>query len=206
MLINNIKTVQQLLNFIKLNPAWLSGFICGEGCFTGSFFLDKRAKWGMWPQLEFNIAQLFTDVNLLNAINAFFGNTGSVSERENGVGSVSFGSLNALRNFIIPFCIKYPLIGNKAQQFIDWLELFELIQKKTYLGDSLEARDHLVAILDKMRALNARETRSNKRKVDRNQALVDWLRSLNGVPTLEQKLAIISKLKPKKGQKDSVDI
>lgn len=168
--------------------------------------LDKRAKWGMWPQLEFNITQLFTDVNLLNAINAFFGNTGSVSERENGVGSVTFRKLEVLRKDIIPFCLKYPLIGNKAQQFIDWLELFELYEKKTYLGDSLEARDHLVDILDKMRVLNARDTRSNKRKVDRNQALVDWLRSLDGVPTLEQKLFLISKLKPKKDDGDSVDI
>jgi hypothetical protein len=201
-----IKSVQQLLDFLKSNPAWLSGYICGEGCFTGSFYLDTRAKWVMWPQLEFNITQLFTDVKQLYAINAYFGNTGSVSERKNGVGSVSFRKLKVLRTIIDSFCTQHPLIGNKSISFNDWLAILELVEQKTYLGDDLAARDHLVAILVKLRDLNARSTRSNARKLARNQTQIDWLNSLNGVPTLDQKKVLVAALKPKKNNSDTVEI
>jgi hypothetical protein len=62
-----------ILEMYKKNPYWISAFVCGEGCFTGSFLLDKRATWGMWPQIEFNITQSEKDLIILDTIKQYFG-------------------------------------------------------------------------------------------------------------------------------------
>ena len=37
--IHDIKNIYDILKFLEKNSMWLSGFICGEGCFTGYFNL-----------------------------------------------------------------------------------------------------------------------------------------------------------------------
>lgn len=64
--------VESILNFLKENPIWLSGFVGGEGCFTGYLSLEKKALWGLQPGLDFNITQSNNDRLLLNAINIYF--------------------------------------------------------------------------------------------------------------------------------------
>jgi len=33
--VNHFKNIKDILIFLEKNPMWLSGFVCGEGCFTG---------------------------------------------------------------------------------------------------------------------------------------------------------------------------
>lgn len=78
-----IYNVQTLVPFLQKNPYWISAFVCGEGCFTSSFLLDKRAYWGIWPQVEFNITQSSKDLLILEAIQKYF-NCGSIHKKGNG--------------------------------------------------------------------------------------------------------------------------
>jgi hypothetical protein len=57
------------------------------------------------------------DKLLLQVINLYFNNTGGVYSRQNGVGTVSFRDLNALKKEIIPYFLKYPLLGVKNLEF-----------------------------------------------------------------------------------------
>ena len=61
--------ITNLLKYLRENPTWLSGFATGEGCFTSSFMVYTKGKWGLQPQCEFNITQKNYDKDLLIAIN-----------------------------------------------------------------------------------------------------------------------------------------
>jgi hypothetical protein len=80
-----LDTLESLIEFLKANPLWISGFVDGEGCFTGSFVIDKRSTWGLQPQAEFNIVQNNVDRLLLEAIKELFGNRGGVYSRPNNM-------------------------------------------------------------------------------------------------------------------------
>jgi hypothetical protein len=84
--IKHFTNSNQILNYLRENPVWVSAFANGEGSFTASFTTDLRAMWGLFPQCEFNITQLMSDILLLEALNAFFDNLGGVYPRQNGVG------------------------------------------------------------------------------------------------------------------------
>jgi hypothetical protein len=68
----HFKNEGDILLFLKSNPMWLSGFACGEGCFTGYLSLDIKSLWGLQPGLDFNITQSTDDLILLSAINKYF--------------------------------------------------------------------------------------------------------------------------------------
>jgi hypothetical protein len=192
-------TVQDILLYLTKNPVWISAFTSGEGSFTGSFMIDKRAKWCIWPQSEFNLSQSSVDENLLNAINLFSKGVDGVYKRVKGVSSFSVRKMDGLRNEIIPFFNKYPLLGAKIYDFEKWVEIFELIDKKDYLKDTLEGRDSL--ILTKLQDLNARDTRNRDNKLLRNRMLIDWLMTLEKAPTLDQKMQLLALFKALKAAK-----
>jgi len=54
---------------------------------------------------------------LLEAINLFFENKGGVYEKPNNVSVVAFRNVKVLKEIIIPFFYKYPLIGLKNYEF-----------------------------------------------------------------------------------------
>jgi hypothetical protein len=82
---------------------WLSGFVCGEGCFTGYLSLDIKSLWGLQPGLDFNITQSSEDKILLEAINFYFKNKGGVYDKPNNVSVVAFRNVKVLKEVIIPF-------------------------------------------------------------------------------------------------------
>lgn len=52
--------MKEILLFLKSNPYWISGFTCGEGCFTAFISLASKplqSTWGIIIQLEFTITQ-----------------------------------------------------------------------------------------------------------------------------------------------------
>src|SRR5579862_3143328 len=104
----HFKDRESILNYLRSNPTFISGFTNGEGSFTSSFMFSPRAMWAVWPQCKFNITQLMNDKILLEAINDFFGGIGGVYTRENNVGTFSVRKINALWEVIIPFFLKYP--------------------------------------------------------------------------------------------------
>jgi hypothetical protein len=87
-----------------------------EGCFTGSFVIDKRSTWGLQPQAEFNIVQNNVDRLLLEASNEHVGN--SLKTRDQFLKlALVLKELNAKR-----------LAGHKSDRLhliIDWLKGFK---------------------------------------------------------------------------------
>jgi hypothetical protein len=130
---------------------------------------------------EFNITQSMLDLILLEAINGYFDNTGGVYGRQNNIGTVSFRVLK-----IIPFFIEYPLLGRKTKDFERWVELVEIIKKN--IGETLEIRDTFIKFAYILKNLNS--SRFNPKKEIR----LNWLKTLNTKPTIEEKLDLINKI------------
>jgi hypothetical protein len=187
-----------ILVFLKKYPIWISGYTTGEGCFTASVMLNRRARWGIWPQCEFNIAQSMTNKKLLIAINYYFDKTGGVYGRKSGVGTVSFRDLNYLEKHIIPFFNKYPLLGTKSLEFEIWIKLVNMLKSKKHIGSCLDSRDNLIKFLELTQQLNARQTKRNEVKLNSNQKIINWLKTLRSPPSDEAKNKFIQSLIIKK--------
>jgi len=187
-----INDLQIITKFIIDNPSWLSGFVDGEGCFTGSLYVDLRNTWGLQPQAEFNIVQNNIDKTLLEAIKVYFNDKGGVYSRPNDMSVYAVRSLPELKETIIPHFNKYPLISNKGRELVTFSNYVDMLLTKNHLGTTLDNRDQFITITEHLKTLN--DKRNNTIKLGRYDCIIDWLKNLNNVPTLEDKLQLKIKL------------
>jgi LAGLIDADG endonuclease len=197
MLVNNNTTInaeiisynnlESILNFLNENPIWLSGFVAGEGCFTGYLSLEKNALWGLQPGLDFNITQSSDDRLILNAINIYFKNVGGVYDKPNNISVMSIRNVKALNKVILPFFCKYPLVANKSYQFERWKKLLDIYYNKKHTIRNMEGKNYVINFAEICRELNVRKN-SNNKKVARLNIIINWLKNLKSIPTCEDKL------------------
>jgi hypothetical protein len=213
MRLTKFDTLESLIEFLKANPSWISGFVDGEGCFTGSFVIDNRSTWGLQPQAEFNIVQNNVDQLLLEAIKEIFGNIGGVYSRPNNMSVYSVRNTKALREVVLPFFLINPLISNKARELETFSIYLDLLSSNEHVGNSLKTPFLKLALAlalgqsmtKVLKELNAK--RLVGLKSERLDLIIDWLKALNDVPTMEAKLQLKQQAKLlKKGNKDLSEI
>ena len=207
MRLTKFNTLESLIEFLKANPSWISGFVDGEGCFTGSFVIDKRSTWGLQPQAEFNIVQNNVDQLLLEAIKEIFGNKGGVYSRPNNMSVYSVRNTKDLREVIIPYFLSHPLISNKAKELETFSIYLDILSDNEHVGNSLKTRDQFLKLALVLKELNAKRLIGHKS--DRLDLIIDWLKALNDVPTMEAKLELREQaklLKKNKRDKDLIEI
>lgn len=75
-----------VLRVEDLNPYWVSGFICAEGCFNVVLYKNAKLKAGYVAALRFILTQNNRDTDLILIIRDFF-DCGSIrkSDRDNTV-------------------------------------------------------------------------------------------------------------------------
>lgn len=119
-------------NQIIKNPNWLAGFTTGEGCFFIDIYKSKT-KLGEAVKLTFQITQHNRDEQLMKSFIGFFG-CGRVATRSN-VMTVDFivTKFGDLTDKVIPFFKKFPVIGVKSKDFVDFCKAAELIKNKSHL-------------------------------------------------------------------------
>jgi hypothetical protein len=185
--INHFTHKVDILNYIKENPTFLSGFTSGEGCFTAYMGMDKGATWGLQPGCEFVIAQKSGDLILMEAINEYFDNKCTLyTERKDEVLVLMSRNLITLNNLIIPFFVKYPLVGTKSYELEKFKNLVELILTKKHIGTEASNRDVFLEMCLIIKELNSKVI--NNRKSSRLDIIMAWLKDLSSFPpTLEDK-------------------
>lgn len=191
--INHFKSVNDILTFLRKNPMWLSGFACGESCFTGYLSLDKKALWGLQPGLDFNITQSTNDRMLLEAINAFFEYKGGVYNKPNNVSVVAFRNIKVLNDHIAPFFQKYPLVGIKSYEFERWLKLIDIFYNKKHVGKNINTKNYILNFAEISKNLNIRCI--NNIKQNRIDIIIDWLNKLDNYPSEVEKLTLMELIK-----------
>lgn len=142
--ISHFKSRDEILAFLEKNPMWLSGFVCGEDCFTGYLSLDIKSLWGLQPGLDFNITQSTNDKILLELINLYFDNKGGVYSKPNNVSVVAFRNVKVLKEVIIPFFYKYPLVGIKSYELERWIKLIDIYYNKKHIGINIYTKNYIL--------------------------------------------------------------
>ena len=189
----HLKTEEEILKFLIRNPMWLSGFVCGEGCFTGYLSIDKRRLWGLQPGLGFSITQSTDDKALLKSVNIYFNKKGDVDDKPNNVSVFAVTKVKVLKEIIIPFFNQYPLIGKKAYEFEQWKKLVDIYYFKNHTGKSDTSKENILKFAEILKELNLRHINNNKLK--RMDIIINWLKDLNDFPTINDKSKLVTLIK-----------
>ena len=96
--------------------------------------------------MGFSIAQHVRDERLMRSFIEFL-NCGNVHFTRNAV-SFRVENFDDVRTKIIPFFVKYPLLGVKTQDFKDFFRAAELVKEKKHLTP--EGLDQICKIKDGM--------------------------------------------------------
>jgi LAGLIDADG endonuclease len=114
---------------------WLIGFTTGEGCFLIDTYKAKT-KVGIGVTLRFKIAQHSRDADLLKSFVTFLGCGSYVPKSSYDVGEFVVSKFEDNISKIIPLFEKYPVLGVKSKDFIDFKNAAELIKNKAHLEES----------------------------------------------------------------------
>lgn len=118
---------------VILDPHWILGFISAEGNFDVRIPVTN-SKLGYRVQLRFRVTQHSRDIQLMNKIVEYF-NTGKVYNY-NGRSAISITIVDftAITEILIPFFEKYPIIGVKFFDFVDWCKIHNLMLNRNHLN------------------------------------------------------------------------
>ena len=128
-----ISQQQNKLEGIKsdLNSWWVTGFSDGEYNFTCKIVKSNSFKIGWSVQLCFQIRLHKKDKDLLKKIKSFYGVGGIYDQDEKGC-NYMVQSLQDLK-IIIDHFNKFPLLTQKRADFLLFLQIFNLMDKKEHL-------------------------------------------------------------------------
>jgi len=127
-----------------VNPGVLSGLIDGEGSFGIVVDKNKVRTLGWRAQLKFQIGLHTKDLNLLCLLQQHLGGIGSIHlGRNRDMVNYSIDSIKGLNSLILHL-EKYPLLTQKAADFLLFKKAVELINNKAHL--TVEGLKELVNI------------------------------------------------------------
>lgn len=126
-------------------------------------------------------------------MNEYFNKTGAVYDKKDGVHVLMIRNLNHLNSTIIPFFIKYPLVGTKSYEFEKFNNLVKLILSKKHIGHESHNRDIFIKMALICKELNSKMI--NPKKIARLNLIINWLKEFKFLPpSLEEKVNFKTKL------------
>lgn len=134
-----------------LHPAWVTGFIDGEGTFHVGVIKKANMRLGCQVQLQFRITQHIRDIELMKKFIQFFGIGLIVND---GPTKVQY-RIRTFKHLPVLFALldQYPLQTQKALDAQCFLEVYNMMLNK----------EHLTEIgLEKILAIKATMNRSRK--------------------------------------------
>ena len=117
------------------DPMWIAGFTSAEGCFLVNIKQSKTISLGYQTFLRFQITQHIRDRFLLINIINYLG-CGHLREGKNvEFLDIEVQKLSDIHDKIIPFFIKYPILGVKALDYADFTKIADLMKDKSHLNE-----------------------------------------------------------------------
>ena len=118
----------------KLHPEWVAGFSTGES----NFFIavqNSKTKSGLSVSLRFSIAQHSRDKLLLDKFVNFFGGGYVTNYKKRLLSEFITAKIDHIVEHIIPFFDKYPILGSKHLNFLDFKKAAYIIKNKEHLNE-----------------------------------------------------------------------
>ena len=138
-------------NISICNPQWLAGFTSGEGSF-GVKVRNPNGNSKAFIELIFQINQHVRDKQLIAYIAEYLG-CGKVYKHSVNAVVYRVSKTSDLTEIIIPFFLKYPILGIKALDFKDFCSISELIKSKAhYNKEGIDQIIHIKANMNTGRA------------------------------------------------------
>ena len=126
-----IPVIRPNRNIISINnPQWLAGFTSGEGSF-GVKVRNAKENSRAIIELIFQINQHVRDKELMACIAEYL-ECGKIYKHSLNAVVYRVSKTSDLTEKVIPFFIKYPILGIKALDFKDFCSLAELISNKAH--------------------------------------------------------------------------
>ncbi len=117
-----------------LNPYFVTGFADAESSFSTTIYKSKNLKTGIRVRPFFVVSLNQRDNLLLYQLQEFLGGLGTLRiDTKANATKYSVDNLKDLKTVIIPHFKKYPLLTQKAADFILFEEIVELIDRKSHL-------------------------------------------------------------------------
>src|SRR3990167_11112629 len=108
---------------MQLNQWFVTGLVEGEGCFSISFTLREKLKFGIETRPSFSISLNQRDLSLIKNLHSFF-KCGAVRfSKSDRTYKFEVRALDDLMNKIIPHFEKYQLQGDKQKNFLKFKEI-----------------------------------------------------------------------------------
>nr|ATI20507.1 LAGLIDADG endonuclease [Juglanconis juglandina] len=130
------------------DPYWLAGFATGEGCFSVGLYKSRLYKTGFQVSIRFSISQHSCDSKLMESLINYLscGNYMLHSCRETGEFIVT--KFSSIEDTIIPFFQKYPILGVKALDFVNFCQVAYIMKVKGHLTKS--GLEQIISLREKM--------------------------------------------------------
>ena len=118
---------------IRNIPEYITGYIDGEGCFTVTFNIKKKAKLGWELRPSFSVSQNEDRRQVLDLIREYFGC--GYTRRDYADKTVKFEIRNHrdLITKVIPHFEQFPLLSQKQKDFELFKEICKIIDKNKHL-------------------------------------------------------------------------
>ena len=114
------------------NPFWISGFTSGEGSFHILSINSNIGKQELFAR--FSIHLHIRDLEVLQGISTYFkedfAKKLSLTDQS---AQLQISKISVINNIIIPFFNKYPLLGMKRLDFIDFCKVSDILKTKEHL-------------------------------------------------------------------------
>ena len=142
--------------------SYLTGFVDGEGCFSISFSLRKRYKFGIEVRPSFSISQHKRNKEIIFFIQKFYKCGGVRFSKKDQNYKFETRSIKDLMKIIIPHFQRYPLQTSKKEEFEKFCKICRLIYSNQHLNKS-----GLIEIIQLSEKVNV----SGKKRYQRNDLL-----------------------------------
>ncbi|CCC14779.1 unnamed protein product [Sordaria macrospora k-hell] len=117
---------------VFLDPYWISGFVSAEGNFDVRM-PSTNSKLGYRVQLRFRISQHIRDIRLMEKIVEYFGSGKIYKYGGKSAVSLTIVDFTDITNILVPFFNKYPIIGIKLYDYLDWCKIHSLMINRSHL-------------------------------------------------------------------------
>jgi hypothetical protein len=114
------------------DPNWIAGFTEGEANFFINVYNSPASRLGKEVRLKFIITQHERDRELMNSLIKYF-NCGKLYSTGSCL-NFTVSNFDDINNKIIPFFVKFPLIGAKNSNYKDFCKVANLMVQKAHLS------------------------------------------------------------------------
>lgn len=116
---------------LPLHPYWIAGFAAGDGSFMVKLRFNKDYNAGGRVELAFVLTQHVRDLALIKCLADYFGCGQYYSYKD--YAEFKCCTFKYIYEKILPFFLKYPILGVKSKDFEDWIKVADIINSKAHL-------------------------------------------------------------------------